>query len=289
MKNNLMVLFALLLLSSGVAASELQPYESPRTQVMPIRDSATGRQYELVIKLPEGYSEKEDVIRPVIYFTDADWHIEILGASAEYLVEDAILVGISWQKDIRKELVEEVGPHVSRFQDFTVRPYSNPKIQEKYQMGQASNHLKFIRNDVIKTIENTYRTDPDRRTYFGYSLGGLFGAYILMVQPDTFKNYILGSPGLERDMPYFSELASEEAIKRKTFNANVFISRGSSEEELAELINEFITLLNSRNDESLFLDYEVIEGSHQTAFPLTGVRSVTWLSGLGSEQILQTE
>ncbi len=283
MKNSLTLIFVMLLFSSGVGASELEPYAIPRTQVMPIQDSVKGRHYELVIELPEGYSEKTDVKHPVIYFTDAEWHIEILSASAEYLMEDAILVGISWQKDIREDLKEAVGPHVSRFQDFTVRPYSDPKIQEKYQMGQASNHLRFIRDDVIKTIETNYRTDPKRRTYFGYSLGGLLGAYILMVQPDTFQNYILGSPGLERDMPFFFELASNDSIKHKNLNANVYISHGSKEKELGELINDYIGLLRKRNDNSLYLKYEVIEGSHQTAFPMTGVRSVTWLSGLESE------
>jgi predicted alpha/beta superfamily hydrolase len=283
MKKVLIFVSLFLLSSIGVEASERKPYEMPRTQVIPIQDSGSGRQYELYVRLPEGYLEEEDAEHPVIYFTDAVWHIELLSASTEYLMEDAILVGISWEKDAKEDWKKGVAEDVSRFQDYTVRKSSNPEIQAKYQMGQASNHLNFIRNDVIKTVEKSYRTDPDRRTYFSYSLGGLFGAYILMTQPDTFSNYILGSPALERDMPYFSELASSEAIKRKDLNANVFISHGSLEKELAELIKEFITLLENRNDENLSLKYVVIEGNHQTAFPMTGVRSVTWLSGLKSE------
>lgn len=283
MKKISIFVFLFLLSFIGVEASEQKSYEMPRTQVIPIRDSESGGQYELYIKLPEGYYEKEETKHPVIYFTDAVWHIELLSASTEYLMEEAILVGISWQKDISEDLKNKAGADVSRFKDYTVRKSTQPKIQAKYQMGQASNHLNFIRNDVIKTIEKSYRTDPDSRTYFSYSLGGLFGAYILMAQPDTFSNYILGSPALERDMPYFSELASSEAIKRKDLNANVFISHGSLEKELAELIKEFIILLNNRNDERLSLQHVVIEGSHQTAFPMTGVRGVTWLSGLKSE------
>ena len=150
-------------------------------------------------------------------------------------------------------------------------------------MGQASNHLTFIRNDVIKYVENNYRTDPDNRTYFGYSLGGLFGAYILLTQPDTFKNYILGSPSLEGDIPYLSELDSNAALKRKGLNTNVFISYGSLEKELGVYAEKFISMLKNKNDERLSLQHVVIEGSHQTAFPMTGVRSVTWLSDLTKE------
>lgn len=265
-------------------ASETRDFTLSKIQVVPIKDTQADRQYELYIKLPEGYAKNKDKTYPVIYFTDAMWHVEILSGSTEFLMEDAILVGISWQKDIKEDLKKDVGEHVSRHRDYSVSKSSKPEHQAKYQFGQASNHLNFIRNDVIKTIENSYRTDPDRRTYFGYSAGGLFGAYILMAQPDTFKNYILGSPSLRRDIPYLSELGSNAPLKRKGLNANVFISYGTLEKELGEHIEEFITLLKTRNDKSLSIQNVVIEGSHQTAFPITAVRSITWLSNLRKEE-----
>lgn len=280
MNKRLILLFLFLLPFLSVKASERKSFEIPRTEVIPIQNSQSGGQYELYVKLPEGYSEKKATKYPVIYFTDAVWHIEILSAATEFLMEDVILVGISWQKDIKADLKKEVGAHASRFRDYSVNKSSNPERQAKYQFGQASHHLDFIRNDVIKTVENNYRIDSDRRTYFGYSAGGLFGAYILMAQPDTFKNYILGSPSLHKAIPYLSELGSNTALKRKGLNANVFISYGTLEQKLGKHIKEFTTLLKARNDESLSLTNVVIEGSHQTAFPMTGVRSVTWLSSL---------
>lgn len=257
-------------------------FEMPGTEVIPIRDTKSGGQYELYIKLPEKYLEDKDTKYPVIYFTDAVWHIEILSASTSYIMEDVILVGISWQKDINEDLKKEKGAHISRYRDYSIRESSNLEIQAKYQFGQASNHLTFIKDDVIKHIENNYRTNPDNRTYFGYSLGGVFGAYVLMTQPNTFKNYILGSPALRGDIPYLSELASNPALN-KGLNANVFISYGKLEKELGKHAEEFITILKNKNDESLSLLHVVMEGSHQTAFPITGVRSVTWLAGLLKE------
>jgi predicted alpha/beta superfamily hydrolase len=267
-----------------VEASETSNLTLPKIKVVPIKDTQADRQYELYIKLPEDYEKNKDQSYSVIYYTDAMWHVELLSSATEYLMENAILVGISWQKDIKESLEKEKGEHVSRFRDYSINPSSNPETQDKYQLGQASNHLAFIRNDVIKFIENKYRAIPDNRTYFGYSLGGLLGAYILMASPDTFKNYILGSPALSGDIGKLSKLDSKTMLEGEVLNANVFISYGSLEKKLGEHTEKFITLLRNKNDMNVALKNVVIEGSHQTAFPLTGVRSITWLSSLTRER-----
>jgi predicted alpha/beta superfamily hydrolase len=264
----------------GANASEPKLYEMPRTQVFPIKSSETGGQYELYIKLPEGYADNNDTKYPVIYLTDAVMHIELFSALTAVLFKNTILVGISWQKDIDEKLQRKHGEHVSRRKDFTIKKSSDPIKQAKYQYGQAKNHLAFIRNDVINHIEKTYKTIPSNRTYFGYSLGGLFGAYILMTQPDTFKNYILGSPDFRNRMPTLSELASNTMSKHKALNANVFIAYGSLEKKLGTNAEDFITFLKNKNDQTLSLKHLIIEGDHETAFPMTGIRSITWLAGL---------
>lgn len=277
MKNILVSVLMLLLSFIATAASEYKAYEMPRTQVIPIQNSESGGQYELYIKLPEDYLKDSDKTYPVIYFTDAIYHIEILSTATENIMEDVILVGISWQKDIEEAVKEKYGAHASRFKDYSFWKTSNPE-HPLLQFGQASNHLAFIRNNVFSYVEQNYRTNPNNRSYFGYSLGGVFGAYILMTQPDTFKNYVLGSPSVHLLTKYKIEFAD------KKLNANVFISRGTlEEEELREPINEFVSLLKARNDNNLSIESAVIEGDHGTAFPMTGVRSVTWLSNLTKE------
>ncbi len=257
--------------------------ELPHIQVVPIKDTKTERNYELYIKLPEGYSENSNTKYPVLYFTDAMWHIEILSTSTEYMLEDVILVGVSWQLNINEDLKKEIGEHVSRYQDYSIRKSNKPEIQTKFQFGQANKHLDFIRNDVIKYVDNTYRTDPNSRTYFGYSLGSQFGAYILLTQPDTFDNYILGSPSIKNEVAYLTELNSkfgsfDRSNRDTSLNANVFITYGSLEQKMAEPIEEFISLLKNRRDNGLALQTEVIEGNHKTAFPMTAIRSIAWLS-----------
>jgi len=259
----------------------------PQIQVVPIKDTQTERNYELYIELPEDYSENENKTYPVIYYTDAMWHLEMLSACQEFILEDVILVGISWQLDINEDLKKEVGVHASRFRDYSSRKSNKPEIQTKYQLGQANNHLDFIRNDVIKYVDQTYRTDPNSRTYFGYSMSGEFGAYILLSQPKTFNNYILGSPSIKNDVPYLAELNSkfgpfDSSNRNSSLKANVFISHGSLEEDMVEPIETFVKLLNDRRDDGLSVLKEVIDGNHGTAFPATAVRSAAWLSSLMS-------
>ncbi|WP_282087236.1 serine hydrolase [Aquimarina algiphila] len=259
--------------------------ESPQIRVIPIKDSNNERNYELYIELPEDYSENESKKYPVLYYTDAMWHLEMLSGSTEFMLEDVILVGISWQKDVAEDLKQQYGAHASRFTDYSFWKKSNPN-HPKLKFGQAKNHLAFIRNDVIQYVENNYRTDSNSRSYFGYSLSGAFGAYILLTRPDTFDNYILGSPLNKGLIPYLSEINTKleplESNKNNTLNANVFIAYGTLEKEKDEPIDEFIKLLNSRKDLTVSIQNKVIEGDHQTAFPMIAVQSIAWLSSLMS-------
>ncbi|WP_282079161.1 alpha/beta hydrolase-fold protein [Aquimarina algiphila] len=259
--------------------------ESPQIRVIPIKDSNNERNYELYIELPEDYSKNESKKYPVLYYTDAMWHLEMLSGSTEFMLEDVILVGISWQKDVAEDLKQQYGAHASRFTDYSFWKKSNPN-HPKLKFGQAKNHLAFIRNDVIQYVDDNYRTDPDSRTYFGYSLSGAFGAYILLTQPDTFDNYILGSPLNKGLVPYLSEintkLSAPESNENNTLHANVYIAYGTLEKEKDEPIDEFIKLLDSRKNLDLSIQNKVIEGDHQTAFPMIAVQSVAWLSSLMS-------
>jgi len=280
MKKTTALFFILLLSSPGVKASEPKAYEIPRTQVVPIKDSGTDRQYELYIKLPEDYAKDADTKHPVVYTTDGKWHMEMLSGTAEFVLPNAIVVAISWQKDSAKEFQGDERPHLSRFRDYTILPHPNPELQAKYGVGQARNHLTFIRNDVIKYVEANYQTDPAERIYFGFSLGGEFGAYILFEEPDSFKHYVLGSPAFDAESLKFLK---ELAVSEKAMNANVFVSVGEKETDAIPLIQEFMPALNKEaglNVKAL----EVVENSgHSEAFPATAVRSFKWLSELMSD------
>lgn len=244
-----------------------KPYEISRTEVLPIVDSKNNRNYELYVKLPSSYSENNTKKYPVIYFTDAKWHFEILSGATEYLFDDVILVGISWELGL-----DENQDFKSRYRDYSIQKSQDSIHQLTYHFGGAHEHVSFIKNDVFTLIENKYRVNSNDRTYFGYSLGGLFGSYILMKEPQLFKNYILGSPSIKLNQEL---LKNAKITNTKT---RVFISVGSEENELKKELPQFIRLLKKYHNNNLSINSKIIEGTHKTAFPSSAINGIIWLS-----------
>lgn len=280
MIKNIIFLFVVLIPFLALADTDQSPYQMPGIHVLPITDKQSNKQYELLVKLPENYDEDKSKKYPVIYFTDAVWHIELLSAATAYIMEDVILVGISWQKDIPKELKQKYGAHFSRFGDYSFKKRTNPK-HPKVKFGQADNHLSFIRDDVFKIIEKNYRTEPSNRSYLGFSAGGLFGTYALLTQPNTFKNYILGSPSIWSSA---NELFAQASARLNSAQPeiNIFISYGELEKKLSPHVEDFISQLKGKNYQAISSIKQIVIDSsgHSDSFPMLGVQSVKWLSNL---------
>lgn len=264
---------------ASAQASERKPYEMPRTQVVPIQESGTDRQYELYVKLPRDYEKNTDTRYRVIYTTDAVVHMDMLSGATEFLMPDVILVGISYQKN---HALADERANASRFRDYSVEEFDNPEIQARFQGGQADNHLSFIRDQIIPHIEENYRTDPAERTYFGYSLGGAFGGHIVLSEPETFKNYVLGSPSFGRNnsrVDYFKSLEASTAGGQQPTEINVLLTIGGLEESTRKATEDFMSVLQQRSPFGLALTgLEIIEDlDHAGAFPETAIRGVKWL------------
>lgn len=272
----LLLLFALLF-SSIAHSNQKSAFELPRTQVVDIQDSGTKRSYELHIQLPVDYSR--DKKYPVVYMTDSLYTFPIVTGAARVPVnlkriKNIMFVGISWDKDLAGGL--------SRQRDYTPTA-SSPGFKDP--SGEAARHLDFIRNDVIPYIEKFYSTDATNRTYIGNSFGGLFGLYILLRQPTTFKNYIIGSPSIWWDHKYILKLDSKTEFD-KSLEANVFIAVGAEEtltkdspkNDMVGDAAAFHARLKARNLDKLKSEFRVIEyANHSIAFPTTAAQGLWWL------------
>lgn len=273
------VLFLLLLLPLCLLAQENQnpAFELPRTEVVEIKDTGTKRSYELHVQLPLNYSSGKKYL--VVYMTDSPYTFPITTGAARVPVnlkrmDDVMFVGISWEKG--KE------PALSRQRDYTPTPHS-PGYKDP--AGEAFRHLEFIRTDVIPYIEKRYNTDAANRTYVGNSFGGLFGLYILLRAPTTFKNYIIGSPSIWWDNKYILDLESKTKFN-KDLEANVFIAVGAEEtitrdspkHDMVGDATTFHARLKARNVGRLNLELRVIEhATHAIAFPTTAAHGLWWL------------
>ena len=244
-----------------------------------VKDPESHRIYPLFIKLPSSYGRGNKKY-PVIYMTDAWYSFQIVSGATRYpmkfdWMKEAIIVGISYSKG-------SIGSS-SRNRDYT--PTYFPDWETR--TGDAEKHMEFIENHVFSYIEKNYQADSKNRTYIGNSFGGLFGTYVLLTNPDMFKNYIIGSPSYWWDHGYIFKLESEFAKKKQKVDANVFISVGELETaaplagyDMVEDAKAFHKRMSGWNQENLRSKLIVIpEANHRTAFPTTAIQGLHWILG----------
>lgn len=263
---------------------ESKAFEVPRTAVHTIVSSASGRSYEIYIKTPVGYEDAANskVKYPVIYLNDGPYTFQVasglthlpMGNSRKF--ERAILVGISYAEG-------EAGM-ASRVRDFTpVRDAS----WTRYETGGAPQYLAFLEQQVFPFVETHFRADPTRRTLSGQSLGGSFGAWVLLERPELFSNYILTSPSLWFHDRYIFDLEQSRAGEWNDLDAHVYFAVGEMEtvdngmtNPMVSQLVEFGDRLRSRGYPNLKLQVEVIPGAlHETTFPFGFMRGTHWIFG----------
>ncbi|NRB40008.1 MAG: alpha/beta hydrolase [Pseudomonadales bacterium] len=270
----------ILLISSVISghAFSQSNFSLPRTEIVEIVDSNTKRIYELHIQHPRHFSKEHKY--PVVYMTDSLYTFPIVTGAARFPInfkkmEDLMFVGISWQK----------GHHggLSRQRDYTPTP-SSPGFKDP--SGKAHEHLEFIRNDIFQYIEGKYNTDPTRRTYIGNSFGGLFGSYILLNSPESFRNYIIGSPSMWWDNDFMTK---QDYKIDPSYEGAVYISVGELETKYSKGTNNdmvlgartLFSLLKKNKPSAMDLELRVIpHANHETAFPTVAIQGLWWLFGV---------
>lgn len=163
--------------------------------------SVEGEIYPIEVVLPDDYDST--LTYPVLYFTD--WWFSAQAGPHLYnrlrmagVVEPFIIVGIGTKGDMEDWRLE-------RRRDLT--PTNDPGWDSPDTLvagsrgitGGAANFLGFIKNELIPLVETKFACDSLNRGLLGYSLGGLFGTYVLVTEPQLFHKYLLGSPSVMYD------------------------------------------------------------------------------------------
>ncbi|HVO27168.1 MAG TPA: alpha/beta hydrolase-fold protein [Candidatus Margulisiibacteriota bacterium] len=100
---------------------------------------------------------------------------------------------------------------------------------EHREMGGAPRLLAFMQTELMPWVESHYLVEPNDATYFGHSLGGLFGAWVLLTAPETFQRYGIGSPSLWWDNEVIFNYEANYAGTRDDLPAKVFFGIGADE------------------------------------------------------------
>jgi predicted alpha/beta superfamily hydrolase len=253
-------------------------YVLPNTQVHTMHSEETGADYQLFISAPADYKTSGKKY-PVVYMLDADYSFALTRNVVKHLVDrkrlpEMILVAIGYpgaadDMDVYKR---------TRKRDYTpsLAPPAAASADGDAEKGGAVRFRNFIADEVIPYVATTFPISADR-TFIGHSYGGLFGTYVLMIEPELFKRYIIVSPSLWYDnrmiLRVEQQTAAHRQIDRKV-ERHVFFAIGSQETRaetgapMVEELKQFYKRLEARREPGAQFDLRVYpDESHASIFP----------------------
>lgn len=281
------LLAALLLPTPSAAADPPAAFTIPDTRVLPVKSRGNGHDYVLYVSLPRDYARHPDRRYPVVYTLDADYAFPLVSSIARHFADrddlpPVIVVGIAYPGGISS--IDAY--HRNRTRDYTPTHAEQggygPEIQKLSGGGPA--FLRFITDEVFALVESRYRTDPADRTFVGHSYGGLFGTYVLLTRPQSFRNYILVSPSLWYDDKVALRMEAAYADQHDDLRARVYCVVGSFENQpergraMVDDIHALVGRIESRGYPDLEIAVRVLDGeTHNSVFPAgvtRGLRAV---------------
>lgn len=159
---------------------------------------ANGRPYVIKIALPA--EDPPERGYPVLYALDADATFLTMAEAVKLQTrkphgyDAAVVVGIGYPSGEPFDMTR-------RCYDFTMpaaegtlpqRPDGRPWPEH----GGADLFLGFIEHELIPYVDGRFKTDPDRRTLYGHSLGGLLALHAFFTGSAPFAGYAAGSPSI---------------------------------------------------------------------------------------------
>lgn len=246
------------------------PVTIPQTEVHVLSSAHVDHEFSISVALPAGYADSKQPYQ-TLYMLDANWLFDMTASIVRFLgldqqIPPLVIVGIGYPG--RWYDTPE------RNHDFVPHGWL-----DDHACGGADQFLRFIRDELMPFVGSAYRVDLDDRAFWGDSLGGLFGLYVLLNHPDTFGRYVLGSPWIDRvDHPIF-ECERAYAASHADLPARVCVAAGALEfENVLANIGRLTSSLQSRGYANLKLSTHIFEGeSHISVMSYNisrGIRAV---------------
>jgi hypothetical protein len=248
----------------------------PNTELHALNSSIVNQEFSIFIALPDAYSSGGKVY-PVLYMVDANADFGIVTGTLRSLtflndIPEVVVVGIGYPVENFKGALgfrtrdltpTETDWYVTRLKSII------PDAPADAGSGGAANFLRFIREELMPFVNNTYRVMPEDNAFMGFSLGGLFALYALFNQPDTFARYIAGDPSLWWNDGILFSLENEFASRNGDVSAKVFLSvSGNDAEYMIADMYRMADSLRSREYKDLKLTTRFFDSeTHTSGFP----------------------
>ncbi len=209
---------------------------------MRFNSALTGGEKAVFISLPASY-EKGSFRYPVCYVLDGRSYYEPFAGVVKYLSLYEII----------PEMIVVAVESGDRLNEFTYTK-ADEKTGDWPTSGGADAFRKFLSDELIPTIDASYRTQPFK-ILIGHSLAGLFAVETLSRHYDLFEAVIALDPSLYWNQ--FEWLKNAEGFLGRIHKQRRFllISGETKEKEETDYLNTFNQLASERAPASFFYDY----------------------------------
>jgi hypothetical protein len=242
----------------------------PSTEVRQLESTATGRSYDIYVRLPDAYAQDPEKKYPVLYSLDGQWDFKMLdsiygGLHYDGFVPEMIIVGITYAG-------EDADYEALRAMDYT--PVHDAYFQGS---GEAPKFFAFLKDQLIPYIEANYRTDASQRMLMGSSFGGTFTLYALFTEPTLFNGYLAASPTVPFGDGFALKQEADYARSHKDLPVRLFLCVGEVE-ALRWPVEQFMQILRERNYTGLEMETRTIPGEdHASNKPEAYNRGIRFL------------
>lgn len=205
-----------------------------------------GETRDVFIRLPRGYAEEEgpNAARyPVLYLLDGGDYFEPFAGVVQYLT----------MYDMIPELIVVAVPHGDRMNELTFSP-SNEENGNWPTSGGAESFQRFLEEELIPAIDESYRTHPFR-ILAGHSLGGLFAVESMARSPHLFQATIALSPSVYWNQFEWLRNAATLFDGITSWRHFLFISGEQKDEEETRRLAEFQSLVEAQAPEGFEYHY----------------------------------
>ena len=206
----------------------------------------------------------------VLYLTDANG---FFGATVDLVrslqlarhLPPILVVGIGYPVGVLAETMDR------RTRDLTPTADEGfaALFPDQSEMGGAAATRAFIRRELMPWVGDRYDVDPADTTFFGHSLGGLFGLSVLFDEPETFARYIIGSPSLWWDGRVALGLERRYAERHDELAATVFFGIGADETHEGR-VREAVNLPEEERRKATAWYIDMVDDMHRLVDQLDG-------------------
>jgi uncharacterized protein len=206
------------------------------------RSTILGEDRTIFVYTPSSY-KTSDAAYPVLYLLDGETNFHHTTGLVDFMsskqrAPEMIVVGIT---------------NTVRDRDLTPTA-----IKDRPASGGGAKFLSFLKEEVGRRIESTYRTAP-YRILVGHSLGGLFSVYAFTSAPDAFNAYVSISPSLWWDDELMRRNAEELFAKRPELQAFLYITVGNEPGKMLDGNKSFVEMLKAKAPKGLVWDFKHME------------------------------